>query len=65
MFVLVYRVCTHGGLGILEANISVYVCVGIEGVYTCKTQYLRNEPLCLCLCWLNFSVSYLFLFFLC
>ena len=36
MFVLVYRVCTHVRLGILATSICVYVCVGVESMYTCK-----------------------------
>ena len=37
MFLLLYRVCTHIELGVLAIGLSVYVCVGVEGMYTCKT----------------------------
>ena len=29
-------------------GICVYVCIGVEGMYTCKTG---NFGLCLCLCY--------------
>ena len=50
MFVLLYRICTHVRMGILEKILCVYVCVVVEGMYTCKTVNFGNEPLCLCLC---------------
>ena len=31
-------------------SLCVYVCVIIEGIYTCKTGNFGNEPFCLCLC---------------
>ena len=42
MFVLLYRVCTHVMLGILETGVV------LEGMYTCKTGNFYNEPFCLC-----------------
>ena len=47
MFVLLYRVCTHVRPGILEAIICVYICVVVEGMYTCKRGHSVNGPLCL------------------
>ena len=29
---------------------SVYICVVVEDMYTCKTGNFGNEPLFLCLC---------------
>ena len=37
MFVLLYSVCTHVIIGILEMSLCFYVCVVVEGMYTCKT----------------------------
>ena len=48
MFVLLYRVCTHVELGVLATGLSVYVCVGVEGMYTCKTGIFGNNHFCLC-----------------
>ena len=31
------RVCTHVRLVILEMSLCFYVCVVVEGMYTCKT----------------------------
>ena len=28
----------------------VYICVVVQGVYTCKTGHFGNETLCVCLC---------------
>ena len=50
VFVVFNRVCTYVRLGVSETIISVYVCVNVEGMYTCKTGHFVNEPLCLCLC---------------
>ena len=46
---LLYKVCTHVSLGILEKRLLVYVSVVVEGMYTCKTGNFGNNPLCLCL----------------
>ena len=51
MFVLLYRVCTHLRLVILETSLCVYVCVVVYGVYTRMTGDFRKELLCSCLCW--------------
>ena len=47
---LFYKVCTHERLEILEMSLFVYVCVFVEGMYTCKTGHFVNKPLCLCCC---------------
>ena len=58
MFVILCRVCTHVRLGILATSLCVYVCVVVEGIYTCIEGMYRcdagnfgNKTLCLCLCW--------------
>ena len=43
------RVFTHVRLGILETGLYVYVCVVVEGMYTCNTGHSSNKGLCLCL----------------
>ena len=48
MFLLLYRVCTHVELGVLATGLCVYVCVGLEGMYTCKISCFGNNHLCLC-----------------
>ena len=50
MFLLLYRVCKHVILGILQTSLCVYVGFVVEGMYTCKTGHFGNKPLCLCLC---------------
>ena len=50
MFVLLLRVFTHIRLRILATSLSVYICGFVQGMYTCKTGNLGNEPLCFCLC---------------
>ena len=50
IFVLFYRVCAHVRLEMLETRFCVYVCVVVEGMYTCKTGSFGKETLCLCLC---------------
>ena len=52
---LFYRVCTHERLGILEMSSCVYVCVVVEGMYTCKNCHFVNKPLCLFFC---FCIGY-------
>ena len=47
MYLLLYRVCTHVELGILEKRFFVYICVGVEGMYTCKTGNFGRNPFCL------------------
>ena len=44
MFVLLYRVCTHVRLGILEMILFVYICAVVEGMDACKTENFGNEP---------------------
>ena len=43
MFVLLYRVCMDVILGILETIVCVYVCVGVEVIYTCNTGNVGND----------------------
>ena len=50
MIVLLYRVFTNLRLGILETSLFVYVCVVVEGMYTCETGHFVIYPLCLYLC---------------
>ena len=37
-------------MGIVETSLCVYVCVVVEGMYTCKTGHFGNDTLCLFLC---------------
>ena len=39
---------THVRLGIMATGVCVYVCVGVEVMYTCKTGRFGNNHLCLC-----------------
>ena len=48
MFLLLYRLCTNVRLGSLTTRLHVYVCVGVDGMYTCKTGRFGNNHLCLC-----------------
>ena len=50
MFLFLYRVFTHVRLGIWAMILCVYVCVGVEGMYTYKTGHFGNNDFCLCLC---------------
>ena len=50
MFLLLQSLCTNVILGILVMIMCVYICVVLEGMYTWKTGYFVNNPLCLCLC---------------
>ena len=46
VFVCVFnRVCTNTRLSILAMNLCVYICIGMEGMYTCKTGNFVNEPM--------------------
>ena len=47
MLVLLYRVCTDVRLGILATILLVYVCVLVEGMYTCKADNSGNNTSCL------------------
>ena len=47
-FLLFYRVCSHVRLGIFETDPFVYVCIVVEGMYTCNTGHYINKGLCLC-----------------
>ena len=31
--------------------VSVYVCLVLRGMYTCKTGHFGNDNLYICLCW--------------
>ena len=31
--------CTHARLGFVETSLCVYVCVFVEGIYTCKSWH--------------------------
>ena len=48
MYLLLYRVCTHVRLVILATGLCIYVCVGVEGMYTYKKWRFGNNYLCLC-----------------
>ena len=48
MFVLLYRVCTHVRMVNLPTGVCIYFCVGVEGMYTCKTGHFGIKSLCLC-----------------
>ena len=65
MFVLLQMVCTHIRLVVLAKSTYIYVCVFVEGMYTCKTWNFGKECLCLCFCCckgyivdLNFNKTY-------
>ena len=51
MFVLLYRLCTHVRMVILATSLCVYVCVVVEGMYTCNTGHFGNETLYLFFCY--------------
>ena len=44
MFVLFQSVCTHVRLVILATRVCVYVCVVVEGIFTCNTVNFENNP---------------------
>ena len=50
MFLLLYRVCTHVILVILAPRFCIYVCVGLDGMYTCNAGNFGTERMCLCFC---------------
>ena len=47
MFVLLKRVCKNVKLGILATITCVYICVGIDGMCTCKTGKFWHWYFCL------------------
>ena len=50
MFVLLRRVFTNARLVILAMICCVYVCVVVEGLYTCNNGNFGNKHFCLFLC---------------